>query len=77
MSFSDGSNKQEEFYMIGITEPRRLVDKFFDVYVWIFGVLISTLMGCLLDLETIKKLVKIPIPVFIGNSVLKYNNINY
>jgi predicted Na+-dependent transporter len=66
LSQSDEHEEEKNVIMIGITEPRRFVDKFFDVYVWIFGVMISTLMGCLLELETIKKLVKIPVPVLIG-----------
>ena len=43
-----------------------LIDIIHQVYIFIFSALIATIMGILLDVETIFKIVKIPIPVFIG-----------
>lgn len=58
--------KDETNLLIIINEPRRIVDKIFDVWVWVFQVVVSILMGCLLDYETLKKIIKMPYPVLIG-----------
>ena len=49
-----------------IQEPQRFVDKIFFVFIWSINVIQSIVMGLLLDIQTIKKLLKIPIPVGIG-----------
>lgn len=58
-------NKQVK-HLVVITEPRRIIDLIFDVYVWVFQVVVSILMGCLLDWEILLKILKIPYPVLIG-----------
>ena len=49
-----------------ITEPRRFLDYAFDIFIRLFGVVISTLMGVLLDKKAILEIAKMPIPVVIG-----------
>ena len=49
-----------------VKEPQRLIDKILLIYILMMAVMISLLMGLLLDLESLKKLIKIPIPVAIG-----------
>ena len=49
-----------------ITSPERLVDSIQTYYVIVFQALISVFMGILLDVKTIVKIVKMPIPVIIG-----------
>ena len=49
-----------------ITEPRRFVDYVFDVFIYGFGITISTLMGVLLDKKSLVEIAKMPIPVVIG-----------
>ena len=54
-------------YPIVITEPRRIIDIIFDWYIRLFQLLISLLMGILLDTSALKQLVKMPIPVLVTN----------
>ena len=49
-----------------ITEPRRFMDYVFDVFIRVFGVVISALMGVLLDKKALLQIAKMPIPVVIG-----------
>ena len=58
-------NKQVK-HLVVITEPRRIIDLIFDVYIWVFQVVVSILMGCLLDWEILLNILKIPYPVLIG-----------
>ena len=51
---------------IVVTKPSRFVDKFYDIYVFVFSVSISVLMGIMLEWEIIKSMVKLPLPVIIG-----------
>ena len=53
-------------YKVIITQPERLIDKIFSVYVWFMQTTISLIMGILIDSKALLKLVKIPIPVIIG-----------
>ena len=51
-----------------IVQPMRLIDILFTIYAWAFALLISLLMGLILDINTLIKIIKIPIPVGIGLS---------
>jgi hypothetical protein len=51
-----------------IMQPMRLIDIFFTIYAWAFALSISLLMGLILDVHTLIKIIKIPIPVGIGLS---------
>lgn len=53
-------------HLVIISEPRRLIDILFDYYIRLFQILISFLMGILLDSTALFKLVKMPVPVLIG-----------
>jgi hypothetical protein len=53
-------------YTIVVVQPKRVIDLIFDIWVWSFGILISCLMGILLDRTALKEIVKKPIPVVIG-----------
>lgn len=53
-------------HYVVISEPRRIIDIIFDVYIKVFQVSISLLMGILLDTSALYKLVKIPIPIAVG-----------
>ena len=53
-------------HYVVISEPRRVIDKIFDVYIKVFQVSISLLMGILLDMSALYKLAKIPIPIAVG-----------
>ena len=60
------ANKPNEIkYPITVTEPRRIIDIAFDWYIRCFQLMISLLMGILLDTEALKQLVKMPIPVLV------------
>jgi len=49
-----------------VKRPERFIDQFQLFYVVFFSVLLSVIMGMLLDLDTLMKIVKMPIPVIIG-----------
>jgi hypothetical protein len=49
-----------------ITQPQRIIDKIWRAYLSIFQIMISTIMGVLIDIEALKKIVKMPVPVLIG-----------
>ena len=49
-----------------ITQPRRIIDYVFDVWIYCFGVIISTIMGILIDKKCLFEIFKIPVPVIIG-----------
>ena len=51
---------------IVVTQPRRIIDYLFDIWIYSFGVFISMLMGILLDKKCLMDIVKMPIPVAIG-----------
>jgi hypothetical protein len=53
-------------YNFIVTQPRRFIDRVFDVWVWIFQTVISCLMGILLDVESLKKLLMFPKQVVVG-----------
>jgi hypothetical protein len=64
------SSKETSFkdikFPVLILQPMRFIDKVFHYYAMTFVVLISLTMGILLDVEALKKIIKIPIPVCIG-----------
>ncbi len=49
-----------------IRAPQRFIDKFLQVYIVCFSMAISLLMGVMLDLQVIKRIIKMPVPVVIG-----------
>lgn len=49
-----------------ITRPERFIDSFQMSYIVVFSVLISVIMGILLDMNTLIKIIKMPLPVLIG-----------
>ena len=49
-----------------ISSPQRLLDKIHMVYVIIFQTIVSIFMGLLIDVTTIVKIIKMPLPVVIG-----------
>lgn len=51
---------------ITITQPRRVIDIVFDIMIYTFGLMISLLMGILLDKKCILNIFKIPKAMFIG-----------
>lgn len=53
---------------IVVTQPQRIIDIVFIIWVWTFGVLISLLMGVLLDKDALVKIVKMPKAIMIGFS---------
>jgi predicted Na+-dependent transporter len=53
-------------YSIIIMAPDRFIDHFHQIYIVIFSLLIAVLMGALLEWESIKKIIRSPMPVFIG-----------
>lgn len=69
-SIKNGSSKETSFkdikYPILILQPMRIIDKVFHYYAMTFVILISLTMGILLDVEALKKIIKIPVPVGIG-----------
>lgn len=67
-SFIRFSNNQTDIGMVNmiILQPKRLIDSIFDKFVLVFQLMISTFMGLLLDVNTISKIIKMPIPVLIG-----------
>ncbi len=60
------STREVISFDIVVTQPRRVIDYVFDVYVYSFGVFISTMMGILLDKKCLLDIVKMPISVAIG-----------
>ena len=68
LEISVKDNKQKYEQEVLIMQPMRLIDIFFTIYVWGFAILISLLMGLMLDINTLIKIIKIPIPVGIGLS---------
>ena len=55
LTFFNEENKI--FHLVIITEPKRWIDIHFDLTISIFQIIISLITGCLLDWETLKKLV--------------------
>ena len=53
-------------YSVIVTSPQRKIDIFFQYYVIFFQAIISIFMGLLLDVKTLLKIIKMPIPVLIG-----------
>ena len=49
-----------------ITSPERIIDFVHQYFIIVFQTIISIFMGVLLDVETIIKIIKMPIPVLIG-----------
>ncbi len=60
------SNCSTDSRNVIIKAPERLIDKFLQVYIVCFSMSVSLLMGIMLDLQVIKRIIKIPIPVLIG-----------
>ncbi len=52
--------------IIIITQPERIIDTIHRIFIIVFGTIIATSMGLLLDVETILKIIKMPKPVLIG-----------
>lgn len=65
--FRNSTNDQFSWEII-INQPKRIVDRIFDVWVWVFGSLVSALMGVLIDRESLLKIIKMPKAVIIGFS---------
>jgi hypothetical protein len=64
---SENIENNEKFnYTIIVVQPKRVIDLVFDIYVWTFSLIISTLMGILIDRDALKAIIKMPIPVIIG-----------
>lgn len=53
-------------YELVVNQPKRVVDRIFDVWIWIFGTLVSLLMGVLIDRESLLKIIKMPKAVILG-----------
>jgi hypothetical protein len=53
---------------VTITSPNRFIDKFHTVYVIVNQVIISIMMGLLVDLDAVQHIFKLPIGLFIGLS---------
>jgi hypothetical protein len=53
-------------YPIVVSGPDRFIDRFQKVYVVIFQFVISLLMGLLIELKTVLKILKKPVPVLVG-----------
>ena len=49
-----------------VTSPDRLIDTIQIVYVLFFSIVIAIVMGILIDLETLVKIIKMPVAVMIG-----------
>lgn len=60
--------KSNETYVhpIYIVQPNRVLDKVHQVYIIIFQNIISMIMGLLIDVKSLVKIVKMPIPVLVG-----------
>jgi hypothetical protein len=55
-----------------VTTPSTVLDLIMQIYGIAFGVTVSTFMGILLDIKTILKIVKTPVPVVIGTLAVGY-----
>ena len=66
ISTSKDNKKISAKQLLVVKEPRRFIDKVFMVLIWVKGIIISLLMGILLDINTLKKLISMPLPVGIG-----------
>lgn len=64
--FRNSTNKEVARWSIVIFQPKRVVDKIFDIWIWVFGTLISLLMGVLIDRESLLKIIRMPKAVIIG-----------
>lgn len=62
----NSTNKEIARWSIIINQPKRIVDRIFDVWIWVFGTLISLLMGVLIDRESLLKIIRMPKAVIIG-----------
>lgn len=63
---SENANQTFTFDNYVVTTPRRIIDKIFDVWVWIFQMCVSFLMGVLIDRHSIVKIIKMPKAIFVG-----------
>jgi hypothetical protein len=48
------------YYELVVNQPKRIVDRIFDVWIWVFGTLVSSLMGVLIDRESLLKIIRMP-----------------
>jgi hypothetical protein len=53
-------------HKVVITSPDRLIDTIQMIYVVFFSVVIAVIMGILIDLDTLIKIIKMPVAVIIG-----------
>ena len=53
-------------FEIVITQPSRFIDKFFQVFVWIFGPFLSFMMGVLIQKEQLMMIISKPIAPMTG-----------
>lgn len=60
------TNQTISSFHITITQPRRVIDIIFDIMIYSFGLIISLLMGILLDKKCILNIFKIPRAMLIG-----------
>ena len=67
ISIKQGNNTINTHAVI-ITSPQRVIDLVHQFYIIIFQTIISAFMGLLLDVKTIVKIIKMPIPVLVGIS---------
>lgn len=62
------TNKEIARWSLIINQPKRIVDRIFDIWIWVFGTLVSALMGILIDRESLLKIIRMPKAVIIGFS---------
>ena len=70
-NYTDNSNLNKStvytyIHKVIISSPERFIDTFQLAYIVFFSFIMAIIMGILLDVETLIKIIKIPIPVFIG-----------
>lgn len=69
IEYAENENNSIRFkinHRIVITRPERFIDTFQMGYIVVFSILISVIMGILLDLNTLIKIIKMPFAVLIG-----------
>lgn len=63
---SEKSTRVMQTHTVIVTRPERFIDDFQMVYIVVFSIFISVIMGILLDVDTLIKIIKMPFPVLIG-----------
>lgn len=66
IKFDLNGRSDSDVHAVVVTQPKRFIDLFQQIYTVIFSLSTALLMGLLLDISKLKKILVMPLPVIIG-----------